>query len=143
MNSPIASFIEQQGFLMLDGGLATELERRGNDLNDKLWSAKMLINNDQEICKVHLSYLEAGADCISSATYQASIPGFIAHGISKSKAKALIKKAVDIANEASQFIYNDLGKHSEETFDPDIFFNIGLDDIGCPANGSREKAMKC
>jgi len=106
-NSPISTFIKQQGFVMLDGGLATELEKRGHTLNNNLWSAKMLINNPQEIQKVHLSYLEAGADCITTSTYQASIPGFMAQGISKTKAKSLIKKAIEIANETrDQYLDN-------------------------------------
>ncbi|MCK5341888.1 MAG: homocysteine S-methyltransferase family protein, partial [Candidatus Heimdallarchaeota archaeon] len=107
-NSPISAFIEQQGFVMLDGGLATELEKRGHNLNNKLWSARMLINNPQEIHKVHLSYLEAGADCITAATYQASIPGFMSEGVSKKKAKSLIKKAIEIANGAKDQYLNNI-----------------------------------
>ena len=106
MDSPISPFIKQRGFIMLDGGLATELEKRGHNLNNKLWSAKMLINNFQEIKNVHLSYLEAGADCITTATYQATVPGFMAHGISKREAKSVIKKAVGIANEARDEYFN-------------------------------------
>ena len=33
----------------LDGGLATELECRGLDLNDPLWSAKVLVEAPGEI----------------------------------------------------------------------------------------------
>ncbi|WP_438803726.1 homocysteine S-methyltransferase family protein, partial [Mycobacterium intracellulare] len=28
--------------MVLDGGLATELEARGHDLSDRLWSARLL-----------------------------------------------------------------------------------------------------
>lgn len=31
--------------LILDGALATELERRGCDLRDALWSARVLLDN--------------------------------------------------------------------------------------------------
>ncbi len=64
--------------LLLDGGLSNELERQGCDLNQKLWSAKMLESNPEAIILVHLAYLEAGAQCIITSSYQASLPGFMA-----------------------------------------------------------------
>lgn len=42
------------GFAVVDGGLATELERHGADLNDPLWSAKCLISFPQLIKRVFL-----------------------------------------------------------------------------------------
>ena len=60
---------------ILDGGLATELERRGHDLSDELWSARLLIDAPEEISVVHDSYTRAGADIVITATYQASIEG--------------------------------------------------------------------
>ncbi len=35
----IANIIKTHGVVILDGGMATDLERRGADLNDPLWSA--------------------------------------------------------------------------------------------------------
>jgi len=58
---------------ILDGGLATELEARGFDLNDPLWSARILIENPDAILDVHRAYVEAGADCVISASYQAAL----------------------------------------------------------------------
>ncbi len=98
--SPLAVFFKQQGFVLLDGGLATELEKAGHNLNNKLWSASLLLNNPQAIRNVHLSYLDAGADCIITATYQASMLGFVEFGMSEKKAKFLIQKAVDLAVKA-------------------------------------------
>ncbi|MCA2333516.1 homocysteine S-methyltransferase family protein, partial [Mycobacterium avium] len=39
--------------VLLDGGLATELEARGHDLSDPLWSARLLADAPQEIVAVH------------------------------------------------------------------------------------------
>jgi len=100
MPSPIDIFLSTHGFLMLDGGLATELERLGHDLNHPLWSAHVLRAKPDDILRVHRSYLEAGADCITAASYQASIPGFVSHGLRVSEAKALIAHAVELACEA-------------------------------------------
>ena len=40
---PLNSLLNTQGFVILDGGLATELEARGENLNDPLWSARVLL----------------------------------------------------------------------------------------------------
>lgn len=98
--SPITPFLERQGFLILDGGLATELEARGYDLNHPLWSAHLLLKDPKAIRDLHLDYLHAGADCIISSSYQASIPGFLARGISKDGGRSLLKKSVELAREA-------------------------------------------
>ncbi len=98
--NPIRSYLEQQGFLVLDGGLATELERRGADLNDPLWSARCLLESPELISQVHADYLRAGADIITSATYQASVQGFMVRGLSEREAAALIRSGVDLARRA-------------------------------------------
>ncbi len=71
-------FITRRGAAVLDGGLATELETRGLDLADKLWSARALIDAPEVVAAVHRDYLEAGADIIATATYQATIPAVTA-----------------------------------------------------------------
>ena len=99
-NALIDTFIKKQGVVILDGGLATELENRGHDLNHRLWSARLLIENPEEILAVHRSYLEAGADCIITASYQASISALMDEGTSEKKAKNLVKKTVALACDA-------------------------------------------
>jgi len=82
---------------MLDGGLATELEKHGADLDDDLWSAKMLIEAPELIRQVHSNFLNAGADVIATATYQASFEGFKNAGYSAGKAEQLMRLSVDLA----------------------------------------------
>ena len=91
--------LEQQGFVMLDGGLATEMERRGADLDHFLWSARMLAEAPDLVREVHFAYLAAGADVIASATYQASFEGFERAGYSLAEADALMRRAVELAGE--------------------------------------------
>ncbi|KAK9057328.1 hypothetical protein SSX86_022163 [Deinandra increscens subsp. villosa] len=88
------------GVALIDGGLATELERYGADLNDPLWSAKCLVNSTHLIRQVHLDYLEAGADIIITASYQATIQGFVAKGYSSEDGESMLRKSVEIACEA-------------------------------------------
>lgn len=85
---------------VLDGGLATELERRGHDLSDRLWSARLLATDPEAIEEVHLAYLRAGAQVATTATYQASIEGFAAAGFSGEEALALIGRGVELAARA-------------------------------------------
>src|ERR1700685_1225497 len=60
----------------LEGGMATELERKGFNLAGPLWSAHVLESSPEAIASVHREYLEAGADCLLTASYQVSAEGF-------------------------------------------------------------------
>ena len=59
-NHSIKKLLKVQGFVLLDGALATELEARGADLRHALWSAKILVERPEMIRAVHLDYLRAG-----------------------------------------------------------------------------------
>ncbi len=122
--SPIDPFLKKQGVLILDGGLATELENRGHNLDHPLWSARLLINNPDEILAVHRTYLQAGADCIISASYQASLSGFISEGVSGKKAKALMKKTITIACDARDEFLN-TNNDDEQRIKPIVAASIG------------------
>ncbi|KAK7336778.1 hypothetical protein VNO77_17326 [Canavalia gladiata] len=105
-SSLIADFLHQKGgTAVIDGGLATELERHGADLNDPLWSAKCLLSSPHLIRQVHLDYLENGADIIITASYQATIQGFKAKGFSDEESEALLRRSVEIAREARNAYY--------------------------------------
>jgi homocysteine S-methyltransferase len=95
--NPLQRFIQRQGFALLDGGLATAMEKYGADLDDELWSAKMLIEAPELIRQVHSEFLDAGADVIATATYQASFEGFGNKGYSPEKAAQLMRLSVDLA----------------------------------------------
>lgn len=86
--------------LLLDGGLSNELERQGCNLNQKLWSAKLLESNPEAIILAHLAYLESGAKCIITSSYQATLPGFMAIGYDQPSASAVILKSVQLAEDA-------------------------------------------
>lgn len=90
------------GSIVLDGGLASELERRGADLRDRLWSARLLIEGPELIRQVHLAYFEAGADVAISASYQASFEGFAARGVDRQGAASLLTRSVQLAREAAE-----------------------------------------
>ena len=88
---------DEPGVLLLDGGLASELERAGHDLHDPLWSARVLLEDPGAVESVHRAFLEAGAHCITTATYQATFQGLAARGLTASEAERLLLGAVELA----------------------------------------------
>lgn len=90
------------GPIVLDGGFATELEARGHDLRDRLWSARLLMTEPQAIEDVHLAYYRSGARVATTATYQATVPGFAAVGLDRAAALAAIARSVRLAQAARE-----------------------------------------
>lgn len=68
--------------LLRDGAMATELERAGVVMHPTLWSAEALLTNASAIARVHQNYVDAGADVLTTATYQCSAKGFANAGYS-------------------------------------------------------------
>lgn len=89
---------------ILSGGLSTELEAAGFLIQgDPLWSARLLHTNPQAIKTVHTNFLKSGADVLSTATYQATIEGFIRHlGLNFEEAANLFTVAVRQAQESAE-----------------------------------------
>lgn len=100
MRNPLVPFLENDGCVVLDGALATELERRGENLRDPLWSAKVLLDNPELILAVHLDYFRAGANVAITASYQATFAGFAARGLEPGAAGDLMLRSVELAQRA-------------------------------------------
>lgn len=109
--NPIESILDHYPALVIDGALATELERRGYDLKDNLWSAKILLEQPEAIKQLHYDYFQSGADCAITASYQATMEGFMKRGLSEKEAIALIQKSVRLALEARDEFWADEAKH--------------------------------
>ena len=107
-NNPIKNLLNQKNFIIVDGALASELQRRGSDLNDSLWSAKVLFEQPELIRQVHYDYFKAGADCAITASYQATPLGFAKKGINLNDSIALIQKSVELAQQAKQQYLSEL-----------------------------------
>ncbi len=105
--NPIASILDRYPALVIDGALATELESRGYNLKDELWSAKILLEQPEAIKQLHYDYFKAGADCVITASYQATIEGFMKRGLTEEQAIDLIKKSVRLAIEARDEFWGD------------------------------------
>lgn len=92
---------------VLDGGLSNALAARGHDLSDDLWTARLLRDAPDEIAAVHRAYFAAGARVATTASYQASVPGFVAAGVGRAEAEALLRRSVTLAREVVDELADD------------------------------------
>jgi len=122
---PLEPFLAAGGVVVLDGGLATELERDGFDLAHPLWSARLLQEAPQAIVAVHRAYLEAGADVIGTASYQATIEGFRREGLSPTEAAELLRRSVTLAQQARDEFWSAAGGDRTERLRPLVAASIG------------------
>jgi homocysteine S-methyltransferase len=83
--------------MILDGGLSNALAARGHDLSDRLWTASLLQSAPSEVAAVHRTYFRAGAEVATTASYQASVGGFVQAGLTRGAAADLIRSSVRIA----------------------------------------------
>jgi homocysteine S-methyltransferase len=79
--------------------MSNVLEGRGHDLSDSLWSARLLRDAPGEIAAVHHAYYAAGAQVATTASYQASVDGFVSAGATPSQARRLIASSVQVARD--------------------------------------------
>ncbi len=96
---PVGSVL--RGLRVLDGAMATELESRGASINGPLWSAHVLEEAPEQIAAVHRAYIEAGAECIETASYQVSRRGYAECGFAPRRADAALLRAVELARAAA------------------------------------------
>jgi homocysteine S-methyltransferase len=97
----VVSFVvPDDAVLVADGCLATELEARGNDVSDPLWSARLLLDAPEQVRDAHLAFFRAGAVIATSASYQASFEGFARRGLDRAAAAGLMRRNVDLARGA-------------------------------------------
>jgi homocysteine S-methyltransferase len=90
------------GPVVLDGGLSTELEERGHDVGSALWSARLLRDDPAAIVAAHAAFAAAGAQVATTASYQATVEGFVAAGVDVDEARRLIASSVALAREGQR-----------------------------------------
>ncbi|MCJ1707822.1 homocysteine S-methyltransferase [Microbacterium sp. VKM Ac-2923] len=86
--------------VVLDGGLGTLLEARGNDVTSALWSARVLRDDPGEVRAAHGVFAEAGAEVVITASYQLGFGG----EIPDADIDALLTRSVSLAREAADVV---------------------------------------
>jgi len=97
-----------EGVVVLDGGLATQLEARGHDLSSDLWSARLLLEQPAEVTAAHRDFFRAGAQVATTASYQVSFSGFAARGLDAADTVAALRRSVELAAAARDDLPADL-----------------------------------
>jgi homocysteine S-methyltransferase len=99
-NTKLSRMLDGGANLTVDGALATELEAHGCDLQDPLWSAKVLLEQPELVRRVHHDYFRAGAAVAITASYQATPLGFARRGVGEEEALERVALSVRLADEA-------------------------------------------
>jgi homocysteine S-methyltransferase len=76
---------------LLDGSMSFPMEQLGYNLKNKLWTGMALISDPDIIKNIHKGYIDAGADYISTSTYQVSYDRLKNMGYQSSKLKKFFK----------------------------------------------------
>lgn len=112
MTNPFAHWLDSGDPVLLDGGLGTELERRGHTPLGKLWSAALVRTNPTAIREVHREYMDAGAKIITTATFQAALPTLRSTGLHRAEAEDFLRDAVALATrERDRFVHRHAGHY--------------------------------
>jgi homocysteine S-methyltransferase len=101
-DNTFASALKRDVPMILDGGLATQLEAQGCDIGNVLWSASLLQSDPGAVVTATRAYLDAGAECVATASYQASREGFATQGLSAEAADELMRLSVRLARQARE-----------------------------------------
>mgnify|MGYP003313763593 CR=1 FL=1 len=89
--------IDRNDLVILDGGVGTELQFRGIEM-DETWCGSASLNT-QVLEQIHLDYIDAGAEVITTNTYASSRLMLEAAGLADSF-KEINSKAIFAAQEA-------------------------------------------
>ena len=85
--------------IVLDGAMGTELERLGAPMHGAVWCAKALEDHPDLVRAVHCSYIEAGADVLTTNSYAATPHALKAAGL-EDRLVAWNTRSVALAREA-------------------------------------------
>ncbi len=110
MTTKFAALLAEGKPVLIDGGLATQCESMGHNIDGELWSAQLLQSNPRAIVDATRAFLDAGAGIVATASYQASRQGLMATGLSAEQADDLIRSSVTLARTAcDEFVADNPG----------------------------------
>lgn len=92
--------LDRGDVLLIDGGMGTELERRGVEMDGEAWAGAAMKTRPDVIREIHKEFVAAGADLIIANTYATS-PHVMKHaGFSNEETHDLNLLGVRLAREA-------------------------------------------
>ena len=93
--------------VVIDGGMGTELERRGVPMHAETWAGAALVEHPDAVVDVHADFIRAGAEVIITNTFGASPHMLQAMGYGE-RAEAIIRGSVDLARRARDRVGRDV-----------------------------------
>ncbi len=95
--------------LLMDGAMGTELQRAGLRPGEchELWN----LTHPERVAAVHRAYVEAGAECLLTNTFQANPASLARHGCAE-RLEEIVRAGVALAREAAgpqRFVLADIG----------------------------------
>ncbi|MGY1762811.1 homocysteine S-methyltransferase [Geodermatophilus sp. SYSU D00779] len=120
------------GPVVLDGGLATELETQGHDLSSALWSARLLHDDPEAVVAAHAAFAAAGAQVATTASYQVSVEGLAAVGLDVTEARRLVVRSVHLAERGAPeaWIAGSVGPYGAALADGSEYTGSYADEVG-------------
>jgi len=98
--------LNNKEILLLDGGVSTEIRRRGVALDKNVWSGLATKTNPDEVRQVHADYIQAGAQIITANTY--STARHVLESINLGQESKLLNlKSVQLAQQARDEVANE------------------------------------
>ena len=96
---PLSERLDNREPLLLDGGVSTEIRRRGVALDENVWSGLTTKTHPDEVRAVHEDYIRAGAQVITANTYSTARHVLASINLGH-EAKLLNLKSVQLAQQA-------------------------------------------
>ncbi len=91
--------------IIIDGGMGTELQRRGVALDQRIWSAGAILARPEVVRAAHEAYIEAGAEVILTNSF-ASGRHMLEPGGFGDRVESINRRAVELALEARRATAN-------------------------------------
>lgn len=95
------TFALRRPFAVLDGGLSTALENLGADTSGRLWTAGVVVTRPDLMVEAHRAFVVAGADVITTASYQCGVEQFVAAGLRPDEARRALVATTELARRAT------------------------------------------
>ncbi len=95
----ISAYLDNGNIVILDGGIASELQQRGFELDEAAWSSPANITAPDLVREVHQDYIFAGVNIITTNTYSAAKHVLKAAGY-ENEFEKINSQAVMLAREA-------------------------------------------
>jgi len=100
VNNPFSDTKEKGKPLILDGAMGSMLQQKGFTAHPDFWMSKLNLTNANIIFNVHKSYINAGADIITTNTFRTNPAAFKGAGYPYDS--KYVREAVKIAKDASK-----------------------------------------